>query len=351
MDDVNNLRENLKFTLISKFQGKAVSGDKDIVIKCKYCDDKSGHMYVWLPDKDHPAIFHCVRCDASGMVTSTKLIEWGVNDPELLVELSKNNKAVLSLPSNKKYKDRDVYFIKNDFISDNDLSRAKLNYINNRLGTTLSYSDLLENKIVLNLYDLIEANKIDKLTRHKYICDELDESFIGFISADNAYINMRNLRYGKLRNKYIDRRYINYNLVEKFDNTEKFYVLPTQIDLRNPEPIKLKISEGPFDILSIKYNMSNETDNVIYAAILGSSYYAIVRYFLVKLGLTNLEVHIYKDADVLQSYFYDLAEILKPYGIRLYLHSNVKNGNDLFGKPIKDFGVPLDMIEEQIILL
>lgn len=346
-----NLREKLKFTLITKFKGRPVSGDKDIVIPCKYCDDKSGHMYVWLPNENHPAIFHCVRCDASGLVTSTKLIEWGVNDPELLVELSKNNKKVLSNANNRRYKDRDIYFIKNDFISNNELSQAKLNYINHRLGNTLTYSDLLENKIILNLYDLIRSNNITKLTRYPNICDELDESFIGFISVDNAYINMRNLRKGKLKNKSIDKRYINYNMFEKFDNTEKFYVLPTNIDLSNPEKIKLRISEGPFDILSIKYNIINEDDNSIYAAILGSSYYAIVRYFIVKLGLTNLEIHIYKDIDILDSYFYDMVEIMKPYGIQIFLHSNIKSGNDLFGKPIKDFGVPLDMIDERIILL
>ena len=345
-----NLAENLKEVLINDFRGKPVSGGKDIVVKCKYCNDKSGHMYVLLPTKDHPAIFHCVRCDASGLLTSSKLLEWGVNNPEVLVELASMNKKSLSLTQNRKYKDRDVYYLKNDYIRDDPLSEAKLRFINYRLGYTLTYQDLIDNKIVLNLYDLIESNKITKLTRYPNICDELDQSFMGFISVDNAYINMRNLRKGKIGIKSLEKRYINYNIFEKFDNTEKFYVCPTTIDIRNPDPIHLRIAEGPFDILSIKYNLMNgENTNNIYAAILGSSYYSIVRYFIVKLGITNLIVDIYKDSDVLESYFYDMSDILSSYNIPIYLHENIKQGKDLFGKDIKDFGVPKDLIEEKII--
>ena len=344
--------ENLKEVLVRDFNGKPVSGGKDIVIKCKYCNDKSGHMYVWLPNEEHPAIFHCVRCDTSGLLTSSKLIEWGINNPEVLVELASMNKHALSLSQNRKYKDRDVYYLNNNYIRNDKLSEAKLNFINYRLGYTLTYQDLLDNKIVLNLYDLIESNKITKLTRYPNICDQLDQSFLGFISVDNAYINMRNLRKGKIGIKSLEKRYINYNIFEKFDSTEKFYVCPTTIDIRSLEPIHLRISEGPFDILSVKYNLMNgETHNNIYAAILGSSYYSIVRYFMVKLGITNIVIHIYKDSDVLQSYFYDMADILRPYNIQIYLHENVKQGKDLFGKDIKDFGVPRDLIEERVIEL
>ena len=40
-----NLAENLKEVLINDFRGKPVSGGKDIVIKCKYCNDKRGKRY------------------------------------------------------------------------------------------------------------------------------------------------------------------------------------------------------------------------------------------------------------------------------------------------------------------
>ena len=97
-----DLAENLKEVLVNDFNGKPVSGGKDVVIKCKYCNDRSGHMYVWLPTKDHPAIFHCVKCDASGLLTSSKLLEWGINDPEILVDLASTKKNALSLSKNRK---------------------------------------------------------------------------------------------------------------------------------------------------------------------------------------------------------------------------------------------------------
>ena len=351
MENINDITEGLKHTLVTRFNAKPASGGREYVMNCKYCPDTSRHMYISMPTEDKPPMFHCFKCEISGIVTGSKLLEWGVDNPELMIAISKSNKYIMSLPQNRKFKDRDVYYLKNDIITDSDLSRAKLNYINRRIGYDLTYQDLLDNKVVLNLYDLIKSNNITKLTRYPSICDELNESFIGFITVDNAYINMRNLREGKLNNKYVDKRYVNYNIFEKFDNTERFYVSPVNIDMRNPERIKLRLCEGAFDLLSIKYNLVKEYENNIYASILGSSYYAMVRYFMVKLGIINIELHIYKDNDILTSYFNDLVSILYPYNIPIYIHSNKKKGLDIFGKPIKDFGVSLDMIEEEIIRL
>lgn len=352
--DQTNLAEDLKIILINKFNGKPASGGKEVVMYCRYCDDAHkhdhGHMYVGLPIGDSPPLFNCFYCGSKGIVTHGTLLEWGITDTELFIRIAKNNKRVLSLEKNMKYRDRDVYILNNNHISNNALSQAKLNFINKRLGTKLSYNDLLANKIVLNLYDLLNSNNIKNYSRSEFILNQLDESFIGFISADNAFVNLRNLREGKVHHS-IDQRYVNYNVFNKYDNTERYYISPVNVDISNPEPIKLHIGEGGFDMLSVKYNLRKEFDHNIYASILGSSYFAMIKYFLSKIGLLNLEIHIYRDKDINPRYFDELIDILYPYNIHLFIHNNRKEGLDLFGKPIKDFGVPIEYIEEEIIQL
>ena len=349
MDQLMELREELKDLLINQFNGKPASGGKEVVMYCKYCGETGdhGHFYVGLPTETKPPLFNCLKCGTSGIVTHQKLLEWGTIDPELFIKLSKNNKRVLSLNENKKYRDRDVYILHNTFISDTELSQAKLNYINKRIGTQFIYKDLLDNKIVLNLYDLLDTNRITQYSRKEFIMDQLNESFIGFISTDNAFVNLRNLREGKVYES-IDERYVNYNVFNKFDNTERYYISPVDIDIARPEPIKIHIGEGALDTLSVKYNLRKEYFNNVYAAILGSSYYAMIRYFICRIGLLNVEFHIYKDKDINIRYFDNLADILYPYGIHLYIHSNTKEGLDPLGRPIKDFGVPIDYIKEDI---
>ena len=64
----------------------------------------------------------------------------------------------------------------------NEISEFKLNYINNRLGTNLNYNDLRKLKIILNLYDVIEENHINKLTRERFIVDQLNINFFYYIN-------------------------------------------------------------------------------------------------------------------------------------------------------------------------
>ena len=51
-----------------------------------------------------------------------------------------------------------VYRLNNYYISNNKLSEVKLKYINKRLGLDLSYNDLEDLKIILDLNNLIDKN-------------------------------------------------------------------------------------------------------------------------------------------------------------------------------------------------
>ena len=326
---------------------RLVSGGREINCRCFYCSDSknmaNGHFYIsCLKDGDNkPSLYNCVKCHSHGIVTHSKLLEWGLFDADISSKLLKYNGKILSLSENRKFRDSEIYNISNTKISEDELSLYKLKYINSRLGTNLTLQDCIDNKIVLNLKDLLESNRL-QYTRNPNVVDQLDSGFLGFLSYDNAFLNMRNLDIVKDIYDGINKRYVNYNIFNKFDNTNKFYVIPTNVDLT--QPIKLHIAEGPFDALSIKYNARKEFFNNIYTAIEGSGYFSIVRTFITKLMLINLEIHIYADSDIDRDIILDIADFIRPFNIPLYLHRNVYLGE-------KDFGVPANRISESIELL
>lgn len=339
-------QEKIRDTILAKDpSARLTSGGKEISLRCKECGDsinpRSAHMGIKLGLDDSPLIYNCFKCHASGIITYEKLLKWGIyGDTDTMIELIGYNKRVLSMPKNRIFKDNEIYYLNNKFISEGRLSEVKLKYINNRLGINLSYEDLLKNKIVLNLWDLLNSNNINEYTRHVNIINQLNDSFVGFISQDNAFVNMRNLTPGKV-DRSIDKRYINYSMFNKYDNSQKYFTIPASINMYNPRRIKLRISEGPFDILSVKYNLVKEEEHTIYSAITGSGYFNICQHFINTMKLINIEVHIYIDADIKDHIVFELANMLSVFQIPFYLHRNLCPGE-------KDFGVKINRIKEQI---
>ena len=325
---------------------KEASGGREINCRCFYCPDSKtrskGHMYIKIPQSENDvSTFYCQKCKTTGIVTSKTLMDWDIYDSSIASEIAKYNKDVLNKPQNRMFRDYDIYKINNVTPKDSKLSRFKLAYINNRLGTNLTYQDCVNLKIILNLKDIIIVNKL-KYTRYDQIVDALDIGFLGFLSFDNAFINMRNLDILENPHESINKRYINYNLVGKFDNTCRFYTIPTTINLLSlsNQPLQLHIAEGSFDILSIYLNL-RKNPNAIYTAIGGSGYKGILKYFISKLRLPNLEIHIYPDSDISRDQMIDAARYVQIFGYNLYIHRNTFPGE-------KDFGVPINKINDSI---
>lgn len=339
--DIQNYKNYLLQTI--KPWAKLASGGREINCRCFYCADSknrnSGHMYIKIPQSDNDiSVFYCQKCKTTGVINSKVLMEWDVYDPMIATDLTMHNKEALDNPKNRLLKGFEIYRLYNDKITDSELTRYKLKYINNRLGTNLNYDDCLNLKIVLNLNDIITRNRL-KPTRDNRIVNALNDNFIGFLSHDNAFLNMRNLDLSKDLHVSIDKRYINYNLVGKFDNTCRFYNVPCTIDMS--KPIQLHIAEGSFDILSIYLNLRKDVSNAVFTAIGGSGYKGILRYFISKLKVPLLEIHIYPDADIGNDIMIDIANYLKIFGYTLYIHRNMYPGE-------KDFGVPINKITERV---
>ena len=295
--------EQYKNFLLSRISGaRLASGGREIQCRCfnTSCEDyydyrSKGHFYISIPEDDEPSKFNCFKCGYSGIVNHNRLLEWNIYESSMAEELYKYNSSISNKPKNDKYFNRKVYSVYNTIIRDDEVSNIKLNYINNRLGTNLSFIDIRQLKIILNLLDTINENHISELTRQQSIVQQLDINFVGFLSIDNAFVNMRRLVDKGLVYKSIDKRYINYKLYNKFDNSERFYVVPTMIrDLYSPNPIKINISEGPFDILSVYLNM-REKEEGIYIAGTGCNYFGIILYCLEVFGIINAEIHLYME--------------------------------------------------------
>ena len=334
------INDKLRDILLEKMpMCSLASAGRLVVFRCPFCGDShnptSKHFYVNLGYNDEPFMYYCHKCKISGILNNNLLMSWGIYDVDLCVSVTKYNSQLKFT----RHQDNYIYKLNNNYIEDNKLNNLKLKYINDRLKVNLSFKDLIDLKIVLSIYDLFKCNYINSYTRSYNIMDELNKYFIGFISRDNAFINMRNLSM-KSTSEKLKKRYINYNIFNKSSSKNNYYFIPTTIDLDNIEKVKINISEGPFDILSVYLNLRNKEKHSIYCAIGGSNYLNIIKYILTDVGLYNSEIHLYIDNDIMPD-IYIIYNILNIYNIPLYIHKNICEGE-------KDFGVSKDRIIEVV---
>ena len=322
-----------------------VAGQHEILTRCPFCGDsanpRNAHFYISVPNTpDEVSFYDCKKCPAHGILNDEVLRKLGCQDNNTIIQVQTHNSRVLKLPKYKTLKKINIYPLKNNYIRDDENNKYKLDYINKRIGANFTYEDLIKLKIFLNLYDILNSNRL-VLTRDKRIGDSLDLFFIGFISYDNSFCGLRKVTEKELY-KSINKRYINYDLVNKNDNSKAYYIVPTQIDILNPAPIRIHIAEGQFDILSIFYNLnkSNIYQN-IYIACGGKSYRQALEFILTELGIINFEVHFYPDKDVTEYEFNNTLYSVNMLPCNIFIHKNIQQDE-------KDYGVPMDRIKDSV---
>ena len=329
----------------SILNSRDVAGSREILTRCPFCGDskdpRNAHFYISVPaGPDDLSFYDCKKCPAKGILSDEVLRKLGCLDNNTIIQVMTHNSRVLKLPKYKTLRKINIYPLYNDYIRNTNYNELKLNYINNRIGSNFTYKDLQALKIFLNLKDIISRNNLE-LTRHNMIINALDENFIGFISYDNSFCGLRKCTNTELHNS-INKRYINYNLVNKPDNSKAYYILPTAIDITNPIPIKIHIAEGQFDILGIYHNLNNcNSFQNIYIACGGKGYKQTLEFILTELGLINFEIHFYPDKDVTDNDFNPILNTIVNLNVDVYIHRNIF-------KDEKDFGVPINRIKETV---
>jgi hypothetical protein len=266
------------------------------------------------------------------------MMRWGIYDSEVLTDLSLHNKSVLRRKANRKYSDV-VFGTSIPIPIDDKLSRVKLNYINTRLNIGLRYEDLPRFKIVLNLKELLRYNHVLSYTRSEKDIDLLDRCFVGFLSEDNGFVILRKVLSEVRMPESLNRRYVNYNIYGSYGNVNKRYTIPCRLNLLTPDPIRICVSEGPFDILSVFVNKMIHADDSVYSAAVGSDMTSTFVHAMSEYGIVNPELHAYMDNDAKEYHTELLKNNLKRYACPLYFHWNSFEGE-------KDFGVSNERIAE-----
>lgn len=336
--------EALKVYMVENYGAKLASGGREILKRCHFCGDSrdvaSKHLYIGM--KDGLIVYNCFKCPAQGIVDGKFFRDLGCYDIDLINICNQNNKNNATYTENV----RKTHFLKNVIpkfmYREAPESFKKLEYLNNRLGVNLTFNDLARFKIILNLYDYINANTIGNLTRYKDICDQLDQVFIGFLSADNSYINFRRIIPEGIVHKNIDTRYVNYNIYGLLERSSKYYTIPCMID--PSKPLTIRIAEGVFDILGVYLNTDCSKDNTIFASIGGKSYMNIVTHLILNYGFMKFDLHIYVDNDVDNFEIKKTTDLLRPIGCKIYIHRNLFPGE-------KDYGVSRSRIVDSISLI
>lgn len=346
MSSQNNAEafEALKVYMTSNYNAKLASGGKEILKRCHFCGDSrdpsAAHMYIGM--RDNLIVYNCFKCPAKGIVDGKFLRDMGCYDPNIMVLCQEQNQKAMGSNSSKFNSLRTARYVGDSIIPVdlNDFSIKKLNYLSNRFGVSFNAYDASRFKIILSLKDFLNTNGITNYTRHPDMINLIDKFFIGFLSMDNRYIVFRRLiPEGKLP-KYIDYRYLNYDVYGLLTEGMKYYTIPNIIDLNRP--LDIHIAEGVFDIMSIYMNIAPLGTNGIFSAICGKSYLALVRYFIVNYGFSGFNLHLYPDSDIGNNQMEYIKEDIKPFNIKVFVHRNVSEGE-------KDYGVSRDKIIDSCI--
>lgn len=336
----NEAFEALKVYMKENYNAKLASGGKEILKRCHFCGDSrdpsSAHMYIGM--RNGAIVYNCFKCNAKGLVDGKFLRDMGCYDTNIMYLCQEQNKRIENSSSSRSATNRAMRArVLNIPLSNDEFALRKLQYISNRFGYMFTASDAARFKIVLNLKDFLDFNGITNYTRSPDMIDLINKFFIGFLSIDNRYVILRRLvPEGKLP-KYIDYRYINYDIFGNNNEGVKYYTIPTQINTL--QPLDIHIAEGAFDIVSIYMNVAPIGSNGIFAAIGGKSYLSLVRYFIVNYGFNGFNLHLYPDSDIGLDQMKRIKEDVSCFNIPIYVHRNTFYGE-------KDFGVSIDRITD-----
>lgn len=318
------------------------TGDRKwIHMRCAFCGDSKYdrnktrlYIKVGVEDGEIP-IFYCHNCGVCGPIDKALPVLFP-NDYEIESQTSLYYKHAKLNPKSKKFAltRKKKIVIKAPLAKQYNLE--KIQYINNRLGIKLNMRDIIKYKIVIDLYQFLAENNIQSLTRDKRICDKFETDYVGFLTVNNEYINLRNFRDSYNNDKYL-KRYENYNIFDLADNTRRYYIIANEIDIM--KDVEIHIAEGPFDILGVYNHIHNKDDkNKIYAAVCGSGYENVIKYIITEYGVLFNTIHIYSDNEPEKNIsFYKK--------IQRNLGDRIGEMRVYYNKLSKDFGVRKEQID------
>jgi hypothetical protein len=309
---------------------------KEISIRCPYCGDSrrnpnATHMGI---NFEKHTMFHCFKCDESGVVNAKFLKDVGIDD-KIIKKFVKYRKTHIydSEPSIKEVKfDRGTYDYK--FIYDKNSKQYK--YLSERFKMDFSEDDIKRFKIILNPTMFLSTFSAAKIKELDVKIDLKD--YIGFLTQDGNQAVFRAIDKDK------NPRF--YNLTLEETDYRKLYVINNDVNIKEKK-FKFVLTEGIFDLIGVYmhfYKHDDQLSNTIFVAALGKSFHEPINR-LIQSGFLDFEIYLFADSseDIDVKFYEDLFS--NPYIDDIYVANNTKEGE-------KDFGVSLDRIQfDDFILL
>jgi len=306
---------------------------KEVRVRCPYCGDSKqdknhAHMYIQMMP---PFKFYCQKCNVAGVLNVQTMHDLDIFSNDLSVSIIQANKNIKKGGTEKinvtKYQTK-----LNTVIG--PYTSQVIDYFNSRYNFNYD-NDYLVNKFkaITNASQFLRDNNIpypkDNYGRPLY---DFDRS-IGFLSSDGSHVIFRDITGQQAK------RYFNLNLFpnDDFSTSNKLYNVRSGLDIMKDQ-ITLVMAEGVFDIIGIyEYFYKSQVDEseYIFAAAAGKGYNAVINHFI-RMGLLNLNIIIYSDADVDLEFFRNLkasSPYLKNSPLTIYYNTIEK-----------DYGIPFDQI-------
>lgn len=313
--------------------------------RCPFCGDSksnlnTGHLYIKInPDDNYPMVYHCFKCEESGIVDDNLLLALNIGNINLKSNITTLNKTSDRIKGQKFLTDDEIINFNYKLPEVKDYNKIK--YIEDRLGCNLSIEDIEKFKIITSLKDFLIYNNIKEITTENYICHNIEKNYVGFLSFGGAYILFRDITNTQ---QY---RWIKYAVTNDSRGCKLFYSISNSIDIFTRDNININLSEGVLDILSAYKNLNYNNSNDLDIAVCGKQYLYVLN-TLNSMGFigSNINLNIFSDNDEVFN-----NKNNKPTNIEYFkklLHKNkyLYNSTNIYYNLIdKDIGVIKDKIK------
>jgi hypothetical protein len=296
---IHQLKTNIRRKLLS-IDSATPTDNGFIRMRCQFCGDSKKdinkkRLYIKIDENNdnEPMWYYCHNCEAHGLITPSILRTFKIHDMDLNSELYTYNTTIEKTSKRTMYNKYNNISFSIPHPKNTKANIMKKKYIENRLGINLPVAELIRLKTIFSFDQFIKENNIDSITCKNGLKYYIDKDYVGFLTANNEFINFRDITN---KNKM---RYYKYSILQNPINTLKFYTIPTSINIMSTETININLAEGVFDILGIYFHILNQNnENNVYAAVCGSAYNTVIKYFI-KLGIfgKNVVINIFADSD------------------------------------------------------
>ena len=315
--------------------------------RCCFCGDSTtnpniGKLYIRIDPNDNlPMIYHCFRCDASGVVNEDFLSTIGIDDINLKSGLKKLNKTSDSIKSIKYMNNTKMIMF--DYKTPEIQLGPKTDYIAGRLGLTgkLSEEDYKKMHVITSLRDFLMMNNIKKITCENWLAHQIEKNYVGFLSHGSSHILFRDIT------NTMKFSWLKYPITDESKQNKLFYSMESSIDLFSKDKIEINLSEGVMDCLSGALNLEHDKPNSINIAVCGKQYITVLNY-LISIGFIgdNITLNIFSDNDeVFNQSKNNIPTSVEYFKKKLFKLKHVFGEVNVYYNILnKDIGVPKDKI-------